>query len=378
MNTKKIYFITGAKGIGKSTTAARFARPTEIDKMVVMDCEDSMNDIVESNERMGVQFGAFIRAYEQLGNEKEREALLSKIAQGTLPWVSKERKVLAPFWKWFVETIDEVLVPGKFEYFVIDPVAVIEAAAAAWAESNKSKSGWKTRKWAQCEIEAVRPLIKNTLEAIHARGVHTILLTSHLKNPWVEYAPGEARPVLDKVIPSGRLKIWSTLTTAMLWLVPGYPPNANDAPSAIRMKARVGLEKVDKGANEWDIKRAIPPRIPAFSWRAWREYQKNGWDPLNPKPGETLLPHEELMLNELMTDKQYDLMIAYSEAAKAAYEELPSPVLTIVKPELTELEETIVGLASQGKNEEEIARHTGAIVPVVVRTLQKHYKGGKQ
>ena len=73
---KHVYFITGAKGIGKSTAAARFARPSEISQMVVFDCEDSMNDILRRNEKMGVEFGAFIRAYERLGDEREREALL--------------------------------------------------------------------------------------------------------------------------------------------------------------------------------------------------------------------------------------------------------------------------------------------------------------
>jgi len=178
--------------------------------------------------------------------------------------------------------------------------------------------------------------------------------------------------------------VWSVLTTAMIWLVPPHPANANDAPSAIRMKARVGLEKVDEGADEWDIRRAIPPRIPAFSWKAWREYQKNGWDPLDPKPGETLLSHEKVMLNELMSDKQYQLMIAYAEAAKEVYRE-PSPVINVeaakegivemfgTRP--TEQEQAIVGLAGQGKDEGQIAAELGVVLPVVVATLRKHYRG---
>jgi hypothetical protein len=373
---KQIYFITGARGIGKSTTAARFARPSEIDQMVVVDCEDSMNDIVESNKRMGVKFGAFIRAYEQLGNEEERKALLSNIAKGTLPWISERQKSsLVAFWDWLVRRLDEVITTNSdFKFLVIDPVAPIEAALAAWAEANKKKSGWRTRAYGKSEIEAVRPLLRNLLEAVHARGIDTILLTSHLKNPWVEYAPGEAKPVLDKVIPSGRLKVWSRLTTAMIWLVPPYPVNANDAPSAIRMKARVGLEKVDKATDEWDIRRPIPPRIPAFSWKAWREYQKNGWDPLNPKEGETLLPHEKTMLDELLSDRQYELMLAFAAVAAEGDKE-PSPVLNMVKgPEITEQEKFIIAMLEQGISETEIAEKTGIIMPLIVTAVRKHYR----
>ena len=389
---KQIYFITGARGIGKSTAAARFARPSEIGQMVVVDCEDSMNDIMESNERMGVKFGAFIRAYEQLGDEEERKALLGNIARGTLPWVSKKQKSsLIAFWDWLTKRLDETITPDSdYKFLVIDPVAPVEAALAAWAESDKKRSGWRTKAYGKFEVEAVRPLLRNFLEAVYARGIETILVTSHLKNPWVEYAPGESKPVLDKVIPSGRLKVWSRLTTAMIWLVPPYPVNANDAPSAIRMKARVGLERIDKDVDEWDIKRPIPPRIPAFSWKAWREYQRVGWDPLNPKPGETLLPHEKTMLDELMSDKQYQLMIAYAEAAKE-YKE-PSPVLATVSegptltitPEglevdrgvvlvLTEQEQAIITLAGQGKDEGQIAAELGTVLPVVVNVLRRHY-----
>lgn len=381
---KQIYFITGSRGIGKSTAAARFARPSEISQMVVVDCEDSMNDIVESNKRMKVEFGAFIRAYEQLGDKEERETLLTNIARGTLPWVSeKQKSSLISFWEWLTKRLDETITPdSNYKFLVIDPVAPVEAALAAWVDADKKRAGWRTKAYGRQEVEAVRPLIRNFLEAVYARGIETILVTAHVKTPWVEYAPGESKPVLDKVIPAGRLKVWSMISTAMIWLVPPFPANANDAPSAIRMKARVGLEKID--GDEWDIRRPIPPRIPAFSWKAWREYQKKGWDPLNPKPGETLLPHEEEMLNELMSDKQYELMIAYAEAAKEVYKE-PSPVLGTTQAEragaiidmvhLTEQEKAIVNLAGRGKDEAQIAAELGVVLPVVINTLRRHYKG---
>ncbi len=378
MRQKRIFFITGARGVGKSTAAARFARPSEIGQMVVVDCEDSMNDIVESNKRMGVEFGAFIRAYEQLGDEEERKALLSNIARGDLPWVSeKQKSSLVAFWDWLTRRLDEVITPDSdYKFLVIDPVAPVEAALAAWAEVDKKRSGWKTKAYGRFEVEAVRPLLKNFLEAVYARGVEVILVTSHLKNPWVEYAPGERKPVLDKVVPSGRLKVWSMISTAMIWLVPPYPVNAAGAPSAIRMKARVGLEKID--GDEWDIRRPIPPRIPAFSWKAWREYQEVGWNPLEPKPGETLLPHEEKMLNELMSDKQYELMIAYAQAAQEVYKEA-SPVLAAAPERLTEQEQAIVTLAGRGRDEGQIAAELKIVLPVVVAVLRKHFshrKGG--
>lgn len=86
---KKIIVITGPRGSGKSTALARYAKPSELSKMVVVDTEDSMSDLIESNRKLGVSFGAYLRAYERFKADND---MLSAIAQNKLPWVSSQQK----------------------------------------------------------------------------------------------------------------------------------------------------------------------------------------------------------------------------------------------------------------------------------------------
>lgn len=327
--TKQVWFITGGKGSGKSTAIATFPRPSELSKMVVFDTEDSMSDILDQHQRLGVSFGRYIRAYDRLqsylGLKGKKEAdewnaqLLTNIAQGKLPWRNEAEKFgLAEYWEWFLSQLDAHLTPpGKFKFLGIDTIEPIEAGCAAWAEKNKKQSGYRNMVYAQGEIEAIRPLLENTIEAIHQRGVEHVLLSSHTKSPWVNVG-GKSRPVYDRVKPGGRLKVWSRISTAMLWMVkPPYPANANNAPSAVVLKARQGKLDIHESQDEWVPSSPIPPRIPAFSWAVWRQYKEKGWNPLDPQPGETVLPEEHEMMSELLSQKEYQLMIAEQQAALA-------------------------------------------------------------
>jgi hypothetical protein len=371
--TKRIWFFTGGKGCGKSTAACRFARPSEIDKMVVFDTEDSLSDILADNKRMGVKFGAYIRAYDRF---KPDDDMLDLIARGKLPWVTGGQKsVLVDYWEWFVQVLNDTIDPERHRYIALDTIEPIEAAATAWAEVNRDLSGWSgKRSYGGLEIEAVRPLLENTFEAIHQRGITDFFLTSHTKNPWVEYAPGKSRPVLDKVKPGGRLKIWSMMSTAMFWLQrPARPLNQDGAPSAIVLKARIGESSIDKKADEWDTKSLIPPRIPRFTWRDWRWYLKNGWNPLDPREGELLSPDEDRIISELLSNQEYELMILGAKIALEEEQRGQSVGVLASAPRNNPdpFEHTVKEMVADGKTELEIREATGKPLPVVKAVIKR-------
>ena len=138
--TKKVWFITGGKGVGKSTTLARFPKPSELSKMMVFDTEDSMSDILGENERLGVSFGHYIRAYDRLksylnvSGDEWSKTLIDRIASGKLPWRNEaERYGLAEYWEWFTRQLSTYLIPGQFKYLAIDTIEPIEASCAAWS-----------------------------------------------------------------------------------------------------------------------------------------------------------------------------------------------------------------------------------------------------
>lgn len=375
--TKSVWFFTGAKGTGKSTAAARFARPSEIDSVAVFDTEDSMSDIIRNNKKLGVEFGAYIRAYDRLKSylklkdqNEWNDQLLTRISKGDLPWRDEaEQFGLAEYWEWFLKEIDRVLVPGKFKFFVIDTIEPIEAGCAAWAQKNKKLSGFRSMAYAQGEVEAIRPLLENVMESIHQRGIEHILVTSHTKTPWVEGVGGKSRPVNDRIKPGGRLKVWSRISTAMLWMTKGNPPNSANAPSAIVLKARLSDTKIAN--NEWDIRDPIPPRIPAFSWKAWREYEQHGWNPLEPKPGELLYPEEERMMSELLSNEEYKLMILDAQIALKEKEGVGNIVGSLEIPESgrgSGWESKAKELAESGYDVNAIAKELNK-PPVVVRKV---------
>ncbi len=319
--TKHIIVITGPRGSGKSTALARYPKPSELSKMLVVDTEGSMSDIVESNKRLNLSFGAYIQAYERFPVSAD---MLNLIAQDKLPWVSPEQKsALVQYYHWFTNALSKTLEQGKFKYLAIDTVEPIEAAMTAWAETEKQKSGWSgSRAYGRLEVEAVRPLYENLLEAISRRGVETILLSSHLKRVWEN-----DKPILNKVQPGGRLVVLSRLSSMMFWLVPS--DNADGAPAAIVLKARKGKESVDN--DSWVITRPLPRRIPHFTWGDVARYERDGCDLAHPAKGESLTDDEREMISEFLTDEQMRLMVLGAEM-EAQQAPIQSPVIPVVQP----------------------------------------------
>ena len=370
---KKIYVITGPRGSGKSTAIARFPRPSELDKMVVVDTEDSMSDLVESNAKMGLHFGAYIRMFDRM---KPTADMLESVAKGRMPWVNKEQKnSLIDYYNYFIDTLDKTLKQGQFKFLGIDTVETIEAAMTAWVESHRAEAGWSgQRDYGRLETEGVRPLYENLMEAFGRRGIEHIILTSHLKRVW-EGEGRSVKPVLNKVQPGGRLALLSRISTAMFWLMPGVN-NADGAPAAVVLKARKGLETVDKEQDEWIIKRPLPQRIPHFTWQDVRRYEKDGCDLANPAEGEVMTKEEREIVSEFLTDEQVRLMVV---GAEVELEQMKAQQMPFIGGEAFSLEapglapevvEQIMTLAGEGLKPVQIKTQLGVSIKDVVETLK--------
>ena len=301
---KEVIVITGAKGSGKTTTAITYARPSESKKIVVVDTEGSALDLIKKMKAKGQEIGCYVDMYERL---QVKEDLLNQIAQGKLPWLTKEQKsALVGYYLFFLKRMDEVLVKGKYKYLVIDTCEPIEAGMAAWVEVNRVASGWSgQRDHGKFEHEAVRPLYEAMLESFALRGIECVLMTSHLKDKWLN-----DKPVPGKITPGGRLALLSRLSSIMLWMV-GNVGNASGAPAAIVMKAR--RAQVDVVDDEWVIKKPLPQRIKDFSWTEVRRYEREGCDHAQPKEGEVMTADEMDMISEFLNKEQMRLMVLGAE-----------------------------------------------------------------
>lgn len=366
---KKIYLITGSKGSGKSSSIAFFPQPTQedMDKLCVVDTEDSMSDIIEQLDRLGLKFGAYIRMYERLS--VENKDLLKSISNGQLPWVSQKQKgALTDYYEFFLNQMEVTLKDNKFKYLGIDTIEGIEAGLAAWAEVNRTKSGWSgQRDHGKLEVESVRPLYDSLLESFAQRGVEHIILTSHLRNVWHNNSP-----VPSKVEPGGRLALLSKLASVMLWLTPDGR-NADGAPAAIVLKGRQSIVEIENG--EWKIRRPLPQRIPHFTWQDFRRYAREGCDRENPAPGEEMTQDEYNMVSELLTDEQMKLMILGTEAAIAEYKAAQQSFSIMPSvPDVSEEERSnILTMLGNGMTPPTIARELGLPLPTVLRVKKADF-----
>lgn len=310
--TKKIILITGARGVGKSTALASIVPATKEawEQTLVFDTEDSWSDLVYEDK--GKHFlntegatkyrvGEFVRAYDRF---KADQDLLSQIATGKLPWVSTQKRgALLDYYQYFVDTLDKKLAAGKFRYVLIDTIETPEAALSTWVEVNKDKSGWSGDKsYGRLETEGVRPLYEQTIEGISRRGVEIVGLSSHLKQPW-----DGNKPIPNKVEPGGRLKLLTRISTLMAWLV-HEPLNEDGAPAALILKARLSSKMVvENGVLK--PRRALPERMPHFSWNDVLQYVKSPANFQSPRPGEKMSDAERDMISEMMNDAQMKLMM---------------------------------------------------------------------
>lgn len=363
-----LYLFTGGKGAGKSTAGVTCCPPSAMKagKMLAVDTENSLNDITEELGSKGYTLPV-LRAFDRFPSSVD---VLGTLAKGKVPWQNdKEMTSLGEYWEWLVKELDGKLKTGMFEYLLIDSVEPIEASVSAWVEGKRRRGEIKDTGWSGktayggSEIEAVRPILEGFCEGIAARGVKTILFTSHLKNPWVEYAPGKAAPAMDKVKPGGRLSLWSRLSKVIVWLVrPARPMNAVGAPSGIILKGREG--QLSPGSDDtWETKSLLPPRMPMFTWAEWRKYLKDGWNPLQPKEGELLYDDEKELVSELMSNTQMALMAAMVEYETEALKASTTPRVVAGDPVAFVSEEApedkAKRLHGEGRDLAEIAAEVG-------------------
>lgn len=361
---KDIIVITGPRGSGKTTAAAHYVKPTKKDMgaTFVIDSEDSFSQVLETNKALGFEYGYYLRAYDRFSGQAD---LMTGIARGELPWVSNEqRNAVAGYYQWLVREIDKHLTLGKFNTFIFDTIEPVEAALAMWAETNKAKSGWSgNRAWGRLETEAVRPLYENFFEAIAARGVSTIILTSHLKQPW----EGD-KPVPNKVEPGGRLKVLARLSRMMFWLVPDSR-NADGAPAALVLKSRLDKTTIKDG--KWVTQQVLPRRIPHFTWEDVRRYQAQPADLLHPKEGEVPTPEERQMISEMLSDEQMRLMMLQMEQQVSAQQQAVQvsaiPADIAQRPEWADQASALI---AGGATPAQVAAQLGVSVPAVIKATK--------
>lgn len=353
---KKVYVITGGRGSGKSTAIATFPKPSDIERLCVFDTEDSMSDLVH----LGF---THIRLYDKL---RVGGDMLDRLARGEVPWVDPQgRNALIQYYEYFVEQLNEVLVPDHYRYFAIDTVEPIEAAMTAAVEAGRRVFGWSgTRAYGRMETEGVRPLYTGLLEAVAQRGVEHIILTSHLKGVWVD-----DQPVIGKVKPGGRLQVLARLSSAMFWLVAGDDPSG--APAALVLKARMG--KVEAVGGKWQVRRVLPERIPAFTWNAVEGYRESPADLANPAPGEVMADDERAMIGELLSDEQMRLMVAAAEQrvaearGRVMLTQAPSQAGTVDVGEVAGGNHSIATMVAAGASNAEIVKELGVGLPEVLK-----------
>lgn len=349
MATGKLICITGGRGSGKTVALATLPPPDEMDKVFVIDCENSWSDVLKQ-----VKPGYYLNAYERFGMG---DRLLHAIAKGDLPWVSKNKSSLVEFYEWFVNEMDKKLVNGRFKYLLIDTVEPIETTMTAAVNEGKMKFGWQGSKaYGRMETEGVRPLYENLLQSFYERGVEVVGIATHIKYVWMD-----DRPILNKIKPGGRLAVLSRLSSLMLWLVQGGE-NEDGAPAALVLKARMGkMVPTDKG---WQVHRVLPRRIPHFTWMDVDRYTEYPANLASPAPGEKPTAAELQMIDEMLTDEQMKLMVLGAEIERDLGKQ--SSVLGAVEVELSEEVMGQIGVMhAQGKPLPLIARTLDLSLPKV-------------
>ena len=349
---KQLIVVTGSKGAGKSTTAATIAPPNESDKVFVVDTENSMSDIVDQ-----IEFGQYVRAYERM---KLDASMLENVAKGDLPWVGDtQRGAMADYYNWFISMLNERLTHNKYKYLVIDTVEPLEMAFTAAVQANPKAFGWSGSKvYGKLETEGVRPLYEGLLEAIYARGVETIVLTTHLHSVWQD-----DKPILNKIKPGGRLTVLTRLSTLMLWMIPNVG-NEDGAPAALVLKARMG--KMIPTPQGWQTRRILPQRIPHFSWMDVDAYKRDPANLAEPAYGEVPTPSEQEMISEMLTNEQMRLMVAGAEIQLKQMQD----TAMISRPPVQVPTDAIANLHKSGIAPAEIAQQLTVPLPLVLSAIK--------
>ena len=331
-NNNQLITATGAKGTGKTTFLCEFLRPSEINKAVYIDNENSGNRFRQQINSRGLDFGKYINTMEQFTKLPSDDDLLDRIANNKVPWASDtEKHTLVDFFKYFLKEISQVP-RGTYQSFVIDTGEHVEAGMAAYVDVNKKQFG-VTNDWTLWTM-GVYPLYRFMLQGIWDRGIPNILMGFHIKDATEGWGKSY-RKIPGKVKPSGK-PILKQLSSLMVWLV-NDSRNPNGEPAALVLKERMGITDVDRERDEWINRTMIPKRLPMCTWEEIRRYLKNGYNILNPKPTEIPSEGEMDMISELLNDAQTRLMIEEAKVEQQGQmimlaESGLLPMSTIVEP----------------------------------------------
>ena len=361
-NTGKLFVFTGARGVGKTTLAATYLPPSQVDQVFYHDSEHSANQIVEQLQEANLAFGYYGSLPDRFTGLPAENDLLHRISGGELPWVdSAQKRSLATYYQAILADLDEHLEPGKYRVYVHDTLEKLEAGMAAWVDLNKKKAGVSKTAYGGMWNEGVFPLYEQLIASIYDRGVEVIILTSHLKTPWED-----SRPVVSKVSPAGK-KLLYKLSALMLWLV-NDNHNKDGAPAGLVLKERLGKLLPTKD-DTWHQRRMLPNRIPCCTWNEINRYLEEGCDLKLPDFGEMLSSEEVTMISELLTDEQMKLMILGAESDLEALRKETAPIVhteSILTPE-----SEAKRLAVVGQTAEEIAKLLDKPLPLVKKWLKE-------
>lgn len=307
-NPNQLFVFTGPRGSGKTTLALTYLPPSQLDKVVVIDSENSANSFRQAINKQNKDFGLYINLLERFKDKLPTDDdLLKRISNGNIPWSDgKEQGMFIDLYQHILERVNQIP-HGKYKYLVIDTGEKLEAGIAAYAELNKKKLGITDTAYGKLWVNGVFPLYQYLLQGIWDRGIETISINFHLKNVW----EGK-RPVPGKTTHGGK-KILYYLSSLMVWLV-NDSRNPSGAPAGLVLKERMG--KVGIANDEWDIKTMIPPRIPNCTWKDINRYLKDGFNNASPNEREIMSASEREMISELLTDAQVRLMLADIETER--------------------------------------------------------------
>lgn len=362
--------VTGAKGVGKTWLAYTVAPPSSVDRVYIHDAENSGNRFVQQLAERDLAFGYYLnlddRWTEALPNNAD---LLERLSKEELPWANRrEKDSMISYYKFVLDDVKRNLEPGKFDVYVHDTVSRFEAGMAAWVESNRRKSGWAKKAYGEMWRKGVYPLYRGFLRALHQRGVKVVVLTTHLRTPWVDN-----KPVVGSVEPKGKSILYQ-LSQLHLWLVQ-EPANADGAPAGLVIKERLGNVGVE--ADTWQARRCLPRRIPHCTWNDIRGYLENPADLANPDEREVPTSEEQRMMSDMLTDAQMKLMILQTEKELLEDRRQGAPLLSSgeeVDPAAIRAEDekrTAVQLAEEGLALSKIAQQLGKPLPLVKMWIEE-------
>ena len=90
---------------------------------------------------------------------------------------------------------------------------------------------------------------------------------------------------------------------------------------------------------------------------------------MDPQPGETLLPEEERMMSELLSDAEHQLMILGAQIVLREEQQEQGALFVQQEPPVPEID--IMALAAEGKSAEEIAVIAEKPLPVVKAMMKQ-------